>query len=377
LAPDGEVFDFTNSPGYFHFLLGANAPTIFYHVSMTVPEFAQRIAIDQLEESRPDLVAFDSVFFGLPSWDGPRNEVRHFALAQYLLDGWTPVVRAEGVLFLLRDDLVPSMPRLPELIGPLETEDLHFAASMCDWGRSANYLESEPTGRRVVLSVRPRQRGRVITVGGWAYDVAADRPAKRVLVTVDGEVVHSMSSTNPRPDVRIALGNTRARASGFSGSPTTLGRGKVAVYAVLDDGLAHPVSGGTDVPSSLRIPGGRSFRVSGVAAAGSVDALKTKPVSAAPVEVPAGVDLSEYELLSLSASDNRPIGRSRVAISDRIVTEEGRNPWIGVDVLRSAGDTIDVRVGSCLQWHGYEGDRLYLFQDAGRPIREIRLSDVS
>ena len=45
-------------------------------------------------------------------------------------------------------------------------------------------------------------------------------------------------------------------------------------------------------------------------------------------------------------------------------------------VLPVSGNTIDVRVGSCLQWHGFEGSRLYLTQEGGAPIEKVVLSGV-
>ena len=46
--------------------------------------------------------------------------------------------------------------------------------------------------------------------------------------------------------------------------------------------------------------------------------------------------------------------------------------------LPLVGSSIRVRVGACLQWHGYEGDRLYLTQrDPANPVDRLVLSGVT
>jgi len=147
----GPVFDFTNSPGYFYYLLGQDLPTRYYHVDMAIPGFSQRQVVDELEKSQPALVVYDSTT-GLPGWDGPHNGVRHFILSQYLLDGWQPLLRTHGVLFMLRDDLVADAPSPPALIWPPELSELYFAAPTCDFGYSANFLPSKQPGPRSASS---------------------------------------------------------------------------------------------------------------------------------------------------------------------------------------------------------------------------------
>ena len=45
---DGGFFDFTNGLGWFHYLLGLDPLTSYYHVSMAVPEFSQEDLVSQL-----------------------------------------------------------------------------------------------------------------------------------------------------------------------------------------------------------------------------------------------------------------------------------------------------------------------------------------
>jgi hypothetical protein len=372
----GPVFDFTNSPGYFYYLLQQDSPTPYYHVSMTIPEFSQEMLVDQLRKRRPALVAFDSNTIGMPTWDDIRNEVRHYAISQYLLDGWTPVVQTHGVLLMARNDLVHQLPPLPKLSQVPQTRDLYFAAAACDWGYIPNFLTSKPTGTSTVLEVVPRRRAKFVDVSGWTYDLAAHRPARQILFAEGDEVLDTISQGEARPDVARAHGRQRLRTSGFRGSAMTNRRGSPVLYAVLADGAAHPLDpAGVGVPATLKLPGGRMVSTSPVPADGHVDSIRARRRLISTVEVPSSVDLQSFELATFSA--NGDIGRSRVTITSSLRDQPGQDSTVRFETLPSAGSSVSVRVGSCLQWHGYHKRRLYLLQSGGRPIDEIRLSDVS
>jgi hypothetical protein len=155
----GKVFDNTNGLGYIYYLMQRDPATAFVHVSMAQSEYAQGLLIGQLRKARPSLVVFDDLgLFGLPSWDLVRNNVRHYQVAQYLLDGWTPIVRSDSVLFMLRNDLVASMPpapTVPILTAPPQTTELNFAVPVCNWGYAANFVDSLPAGPSLTLPVTP------------------------------------------------------------------------------------------------------------------------------------------------------------------------------------------------------------------------------
>lgn len=377
LSPDDNaVFDFTNSPGYLYYLLQLDSPTVFYHVSMAIPEFSQELAIDELQKRRPALVAFDSSEFGLPAWDGMRNNVRHFAIAQYLLDGWTPVVRTHGLLVMARNDLLSSLPPLPELRQAPQTRDLYDAVPPCDWGYVPNFLTSKPAGPSTVLDVVARRQAPFVEVSGWTYDVAARAPARQVLLAVGDQVMGSVPQGEARPDVALSQLSMAMGTSGFRGSVLSTASGVPAVYAVLSDGSAHPVgSVTTPVPGALELPGGRRLTTSPVPATGHVDRQVLSQRLVSTVDVPASVDVRSFELASLSARGG--LGRTDVVLTDSLTQLHGQEPRISFRTLPLSGTTVSVRVGSCLQWHGYDTRRLYILQTGGRPIDEIRLSDVS
>jgi len=372
---DGPVFDFTNSPGYFYYLLGEDPPTSYYHISMAVPEFSQEVVVDQLEKRNPALVVYHAPF-GLPLWDGPHNEVRHFIVSQYLLDGWTPFLQVDGVIFLLRNDLVSSAPPLPSLHGEAVVDDVYFAGPVCDFGDSANFLTSEPEGPRLSLDVGSPETMRRISVRGWAFDTASGTPVRRVLVTVGGTVVGRLVATHSRVDVAAALQNPAAQSSGFDGSMQTPRSGTVTLYAKTADGMAHPL-GDAEPRGPLAWPGHGAIAVSPERAAGSVDGLDDDPVTVSPVDVPPGTDLSAYRLAEFTSSEGT-LGHGRLELSDAPAEDGTYNSPISAEALPLSGDSLRVRVGSCLQWHGYQGRGLSLTQlGLQHRVDKIVLSGVS
>jgi hypothetical protein len=89
-------------------------------------------------------------------------------------------------------------------------------------------------------------------------------------------------------------------------------------------------------------------------------------------KIPAGMTIAGFDLLTLHADG--PIGPSDVTISDN--PSAGTNHDIIAYALPSSGATLGVRVGSCLQWHGYRSRTLYVAQTAGAPISRLQLSGI-
>src|SRR5258708_33729393 len=79
-------------------------------------------------------------------------------------------------------------------------------------------------------------------------------------------------------------------------------------------------------------------------------------------QIPSSVINAHYDLLTLHASG--PIGPSSVTISDAPGAAARHD--IIASAPRSSGAALGVRVGSCLQWHGYPPATLYVAQ-TGRP----------
>jgi hypothetical protein len=375
-------FDMTNSPGWFYYLLGLRPASMFTNISQAIPESAQKLLISDLRRSRPRLIAFNDSIVGLPSWDGIANNVRHFQVSQYVLDHWTPVLGVDSFLFLLRNDLIGSRPPVPHLSQTPVTTDLYASQSACDWGYAANFLDSTPTGRSVTLRARPIRQGRTVSVRGWSFDPVARRPAREVVVARGERAVAVLPVNGGRPDVAAALRTARATATGYAGSFLAANPDGIRVYALTSDYKLHLLlsygeRAGPSPVGVIRMPNGSRIRV-GTVGTGSVDGLTTSPTTTriSMFSAPRSTALPSVSLVTIGA--NRSIGTSQLAISDLPgVSTTPSNSEITAGTLPVTGSRIAVRVGSCLQWHGYRGRDLYVAQQGGAAITSMTLSDVT
>jgi hypothetical protein len=99
LDPGDTLFDFTNQPAIYHYLLRRKPATRYYHVSMAIRRSVQLDLVKELERTRPKLVVFDTDSGGLPEWDGVTNEVRHYEVSRYILRRYRPFARVRGQVF--------------------------------------------------------------------------------------------------------------------------------------------------------------------------------------------------------------------------------------------------------------------------------------
>ncbi|MCU1655736.1 MAG: hypothetical protein JWO57_392, partial [Pseudonocardiales bacterium] len=322
----------------------------------------------------------DEGLVGLPGWDGPRNNVRHFEVAQYLLDGWTPILLTQTVLFMLRNDLVATMPAVPHLSTPPQTTDLAFSGPSCRWGDVANFLDSRPTGQSLSLPVVSLGNRTRLELRGWSYDPATHSAPSKIVITIGDSVVASVPTSVRRPDIAALLRDRRAATSGYDISVVTSNRGAAHAYALGSDGTLHPV-GHSYVPPTgyVQMPHGPRLRVTSQAI-GSNEIAASDVVHLAKVSVP--LDHASFKLATFSAP--APIGVANLELTDTAVpVGDARTLLMGnvrreitANVLPVAGSDLAVRVGSCLQWHGYTTKSLYLVQSGGVPITGLRLSGV-
>jgi hypothetical protein len=253
----GTVFDFSNSLGYVYFLLDRRPAGPFTFINLALNGYSQQVVITSLRHTDPPVVVFDSDTTGLFQMDGINNNVRDYAVGQYLLDNYRPVLETHGFLLMLRDDLMASRPPVPRLRQRPISTNLYFSSSTCAWGDTPNFLPSDPAGQSIFLRVTSRVH--------------------------TGDVITSV------------------------------------------------------------------------------------------VALPAGLSLSRYDLLTLRAG--RPIGTSGITISDTLAAPGYRD--ITTTVLPASGANLSVRVGSCLQWHGYSSSSLYVRQVGGSVISGVELSGVA
>jgi hypothetical protein len=372
---DGPVFDMTQSPGYLYFLLGRVPGTRFINMALALNVPGQRLLIDELKTARPPVVIYDATTMGASAHGGtPENNitngVRHYEVSEYLLRGWTPVLRTHGVLVMARNDLVGSRP-LPALSTPPQTTDLYFSGYLigqsCGWGATPNYLPVPDSSRATTLPVRPPMARTVVHYSGWAVDPATNLPASTVLITDGDRVVGTVTPTLKRPDVAKYL-HQPTSVSGFKyGAIFDAAPVHPAAYSVGADGLAHPLRG---LPAGsvtvLRLPDGSQVRVAPTTG-GNFGDYQADVIMVGELQLPSGIDLRDYDLATLSSTGG--FGGATVALTDQLLHE------ISASWLDQAGSSLTLRVGSCPQWYGYDPSRpLYVMQSGGPPITSVTLS---
>lgn len=363
---DGPVFDLTNSPGYLYFLLGRAPGTRFIHVSMAVPAYAQRLVIDELKAARPPVVIYDSTSIGMPTWDGIASDVRHYEVSEFVLRGWTPVLRTHGVLVMARNDLV-SRP-VPALSTPPQTTDLYFSGPPCRWGATPNYLPVPDSDRAPTLPVHPGTPRIVVNYSGWAVDPATNRPASKVLIADGERVVGMVTPTINRQDVAPSL-HQPTSVSGFQYNALFDTAVHPSAYLVGADGLAHPLYGSPPGSvAALRLPDGSQVRVAPTVA-GNLE-VHNVDVLVGEIRLPSGMTLRDYDLAMLSSTGG--LGGANVALTDQ---PDRPDHEISATWLDQAGPHLTLRVGSCPQWYGYDPAKpLYVMQSGGPPVTSVTLS---
>lgn len=154
LRPGDWVFDFSNAPGLYYYVLGLTPHTRYYHVSMALSERAQEDLIGELRRNRPRLVVFTNDRFGQPGWDNVPNMVRHYDVSQYILDHYRPLLSIDGqIVYAAEAAELPSPESLNlQLSHPAITKDLPFLGQGCDWGYAPNFLSVSPAGASHDLS---------------------------------------------------------------------------------------------------------------------------------------------------------------------------------------------------------------------------------
>jgi hypothetical protein len=133
-----RLFDFTNSPLLFHYLMDQVPVSRFSHVSMAIRQAAQLELVEALREQQPYWVAYDSGAIW-QSWDDIPNPVRHYAVSEYLLTHYRPALRTGS--YGLWTPLQGGAP-LPD-DSPARQD---YFRSPCDWGYAPHALATLEDG---------------------------------------------------------------------------------------------------------------------------------------------------------------------------------------------------------------------------------------
>jgi hypothetical protein len=133
-GPDAPVMDFTNQLGIIYYLLNRIPATRYFHIEEAFTLGQQKVAIGDIQRSNPPVVVYSSENFGLPIFDGIPMMVKEYAVSEYLLNHYRPIVDFGGELILVRDDLARRPKPLPTLTLPYATSGLYNFSYECDFG---------------------------------------------------------------------------------------------------------------------------------------------------------------------------------------------------------------------------------------------------
>jgi hypothetical protein len=369
LGPRDRLFDFSNNPMLFHFMLDRRPSTRYFHVSMAIRKHTQSDLVKELERRPPKLVVFSSsTAFGLPSWDGISNQVRHYDVSEYILDHYRPILDSHTFVLMARNDLARP-------VASRTTTQLYFANLPCDWGYAPNFLATRPEPQEVreAVAVPFRPTEGVATVAGWGVDLAASAPAREVVATLGSRVVARATPSSDRADIAGRLKNERYARSGFTIIiPGSAPLERLRFFVLTRAGEARELHYGrySGLAPTTRVPkrvtsAGKSFRV-GSGAYGQIESVAPEKYTYS-LELPAqaGRRFSWLEIRTVSSFLDNTLG----------VTDK-RGEWIrtiAFKTLDRGQRSVWVQVGACSQWHGFRGNRVYLESAADQQISEVRL----
>ena len=373
----GPVFDFANEPVVTYFLLNRTPGSAFFHVEMAETLPAQKLLIRELERSRPRVVIFTAQDLGLGlAYDGIPGMVRNWLVSQYLLTHYTPLANAYGQLLFLRSDLVGTVPSVASLHLPgVSTSGLYFAGQSCLWGDTPNFFPAPQIapGSRRAARVSGGQLANY-QLSGWAVDAHVLTPAREVFAVSGGRVIGTARPSIYRLDIEDYFHSAAVVDSGWSMDVEIPHGQRAQLYSINRDGTVsrlQPNPAPSWLASSPKItsvigPGGRRYQITrGHWLPGWTN--YATPISARVYHLvfPPGTRLAADQWLTLHSSSS--LGGARYVLGDQPAVT-GRQ--VSFNALRTAGRSLSVRVGSCLDWHGF-GRRLELVVDragGGPPV---------
>jgi hypothetical protein len=380
-GPSDAIFDFTNNPGLFYYLLDRPSPTRYYHVSMAIRADTQDDLVKELKRRPPKLVIYSGAFTGLQAWDGISNQVRHYGVSRYLLDHYRPLAKWNGYVFmgLKGVQFPPASAFSGKVSGPVQTKGLYSRTQPCDWGYAPNFFAEEPSDEARAHPL-PLRATRLSALQGWAVDPGAKAPVAAVLAAIDGKVVAQAPPTGRRPDIAALFKSRAYLDAGYQlGVPLPLTSGeslwRARVYGLSRSGRASELLYGPAAPAGLRRgPGPRSLLLNGRripvvegAARGFVDSV-VFPNHLVALDVPPATRLARYNWLEIESGS--PLRENSFTVTD---LPSDIDHGVYFKTLARGEKHLRVDVGACSQWHGYRARRLYLVAAESEAIRAVRL----
>jgi hypothetical protein len=377
LAPGDRLFDFTNEPALFFYLIDRNPSTRYFHATLAKSEDLQRDQIERLRQARPKLIIFDNTAsLGLATWDGIPTNVRHYDVSHWILDNYRPLLTLRTYTIYARRDQPPPWQLDLGLTEKPIFRHPEFHTQQCNWQYAPNFFSGAvepPPGAQSVAARTAKPARPVVTVMGWAGDKEAQVPVREVIAAVGGRIVGRAVPRIERPDLPTGGWPPGFLRSGFRVQvPTAALRkpGELHVYGVARDKSVAEVPMGTAASrhGGVRL-GGRTVRLEPTAVSGHVDLTVTAP--SLQIVLPPRSQWSDYRWLEIDAGNNG-FRKGAFALFDR-QSRPSPGREISFQTLDRSLQRYIVPVGSCAQWHGYRSRRLFLTITPHQDIAGVRL----
>jgi hypothetical protein len=375
LGPKDRLFDFSNTPLLFFYLMGRDPSTRYFHVTLAYSAKLQADLIDRLRRANPKLIVFDNdsdPFISLSNWDGIASMVRSYNVSQWILDRYRPLLWIHGFTFYARRDQPPPSQLGLHLSKKPVTRNVAFSVQPCNWGFAPTFLDSagHPRPNAPAAGAHLGHAPDQVTVVGWAGDPGAKLPAREVIATVNGKVVAHDKPTLDRPDL-VAYGLPKGfRHAGFQMNVPVVHGGTLRLFGVSRNGSLSQIVRLGGHPEKGTIPiDGREVKLQPNAVWGQINSRSQ--AKALQIELPSGSHWSGYRYLEVDAGQ-RGFKNGTFTIYDR-----PRRPSPGHDIIFQTLDRSPKRyvvpVGACAQWHAYRTRRLLINVQPGQQISAIRL----
>jgi hypothetical protein len=319
-------------------------------------------------------IFFDDTF-GQPQIDGISAEERTYAISDYLLKHYRPLLDIDGQLILIRDDLYGHVPSPPSGLTSLpQTSGMYDVKGTCSWGYIPNFLATPSSVMNAEgneLGVRYAGVGTTVDVQGWAVDGRASEPALGVVAVADDKQIALSSLNVRRPDVVAALGNPAMLQSGFDISFDLPQAEPYRLYAINRDSTVTPIPGlASSAPSWTSVSlNGHEYPVRAGYQSGDVQS-QTEGHRARTWQIllPRGQSPSTFSWLELQSS--AVLTNATYTLSDP--SDAGAMP-VTFRTLPRSGHRLYVEVGSCLTWHGFSSNTLLLSGQGAPPSVAVGL----
>jgi hypothetical protein len=141
LQPRDKLFDFSNEPALFFYVLGRNPSTRWFDAALTLTTRTQEDQIRLLRRDPPKLIVFDSTsVIGLSNWDGIPTAVRDYEISRWILEHYRPLLTShQHTFYVAKDNAGPQITELHLGERPI-TDRVEFQTQRCDWGKVPTFL---------------------------------------------------------------------------------------------------------------------------------------------------------------------------------------------------------------------------------------------